>query len=71
LKPASTPFSPTGCAASRRTILAFAINCRARAREDCQKHAGVLAAVIAGDSALAALLANRHSTRRRGLRRLP
>ncbi len=43
-----------------RTGLAFAINGRARAREDWQEHAGVLAAVIAGDSELAALLANRH-----------
>ena len=43
-----------------RTSLAFAINGRARAREDWQEHSGVLAAVIAGDSELAALLANRH-----------
>jgi DNA-binding GntR family transcriptional regulator len=43
-----------------RTSLAFAINGRARSREDWQEHAGVLAAVIAGDSELAALLANRH-----------
>jgi len=43
-----------------RTSLAFAINGRARAREDWAEHAGVLAAVIAGDSELAALLANRH-----------
>ncbi|HSS84013.1 MAG TPA: GntR family transcriptional regulator, partial [Reyranella sp.] len=43
-----------------RTSLAFAINGRARAREDWQEHAGVLAAVIAGDSELDALLANRH-----------
>jgi len=43
-----------------RTSLAFAINGRARAHEDWQEHAGVLAAVIAGDSELAALLANRH-----------
>ena len=43
-----------------RTSLAFAINGRARAREDWQEHAGVLAAVIAGDAELAALLANRH-----------
>jgi DNA-binding GntR family transcriptional regulator len=43
-----------------RTSLAFAINGRARAREDWREHAGVLAAVIAGDSELAALLANRH-----------
>jgi len=43
-----------------RTSLAFAINGRARAREDWAEHAGVLAAVIAGDSDLAALLANRH-----------
>jgi DNA-binding GntR family transcriptional regulator len=43
-----------------RTSLAFAINGRARARDDWQEHAGVLAAVIAGDSELAALLANRH-----------
>ena len=43
-----------------RTSLAFAINGRARAREDWQEHAGILAAVIAGDSELATLLANRH-----------
>ncbi len=43
-----------------RTSLAFAINGRARAREDWQEHSGVLAAVIAGDSELAAQLANRH-----------
>jgi DNA-binding GntR family transcriptional regulator len=43
-----------------RTSLAFAINGRARAREDWQEHSGILAAVIAGDSELAALLANRH-----------
>jgi DNA-binding GntR family transcriptional regulator len=43
-----------------RTSLAFAINSRARAREDWQEHAGVLAAVIAGDGELAALLATRH-----------
>ena len=43
-----------------RTSLAFAINGRTRAREDWQEHAGILAAVIAGDSELAALLANRH-----------
>ena len=43
-----------------RTSLAFAINGRARARDDWKEHAGVLAAVIAGDSELAALLANRH-----------
>ena len=43
-----------------RTSIAFAINGRARAREDWQEHAGILAAVIAGDSELAALLANRH-----------
>ena len=42
-----------------RTSLAFAINGRAHAREDWQEHAGVLVAVIAGDSELAALLANR------------
>jgi DNA-binding GntR family transcriptional regulator len=43
-----------------RTSLAFAINGRERAREDWQEHSGILAAVIAGDSELAALLANRH-----------
>ncbi len=43
-----------------RTGLAFAINGRRRAREDWQEHAGVLAAVIAGDAELAALLATRH-----------
>ena len=43
-----------------RTSIAFAINGRARAREDWQEHAGVLAAVIAGDAELAALLATRH-----------
>jgi len=43
-----------------RTSLAFAINGRTRAREDWQEHAGILAAVIAGDGELAALLANRH-----------
>ncbi|HSH99465.1 MAG TPA: GntR family transcriptional regulator [Reyranella sp.] len=43
-----------------RTSLAFAINSRARAREDWQEHSGILAAVIAGDAELAALLATRH-----------
>jgi DNA-binding GntR family transcriptional regulator len=43
-----------------RTSLAFAINGRRRAREDWQEHAGILAAVIAGDSERAALLATRH-----------
>jgi DNA-binding GntR family transcriptional regulator len=43
-----------------RTSLAFAINGRRRAHEDWQEHAGVLAAVIAGDAELAALLATRH-----------
>jgi DNA-binding GntR family transcriptional regulator len=43
-----------------RTSIAFAINGRARAREDWREHAGVLAAVIAGDAELAALLAARH-----------
>ena len=43
-----------------RTSLAFAINGRTRAREDWQEHAGILAAVIAGDAELAALLATRH-----------
>jgi DNA-binding GntR family transcriptional regulator len=43
-----------------RTSIAFAINGRARARDDWDEHAGVLAAVIAGDAELAALLANRH-----------
>jgi DNA-binding GntR family transcriptional regulator len=43
-----------------RTSIAFAINGRSRAREDWEEHAGVLAAVIAGDAELAALLATRH-----------
>jgi DNA-binding GntR family transcriptional regulator len=43
-----------------RTSLAFAINGRARAREDWKEHAGILEAVIAGDEELAALLAIRH-----------
>ena len=43
-----------------RTSLAFALNSRPRAREDWQEHAGILAAVIAGDEELAALLATRH-----------
>jgi len=43
-----------------RTSIAFAINGRTRAREDWQEHAGILAAVIAGDTELAALLATRH-----------
>ncbi len=43
-----------------RTSLAFALNGRRRAHEDWQEHAGVLAAVIAGDAELAALLATRH-----------
>ncbi len=43
-----------------RTSIAFAINGRRRAREDWEEHAGILAAVIAGDAELAALLANRH-----------
>jgi DNA-binding GntR family transcriptional regulator len=43
-----------------RTSIAFAINGRARARADWEEHAGILAAVIAGDAELAALLANRH-----------
>ena len=43
-----------------RTSIAFAINGRARARDDWDEHAGVLAAVIAGDAELASLLANRH-----------
>ena len=43
-----------------RTSIAFAINGRARAREDWDEHAGILAAVIAGDAELAALLATRH-----------
>ena len=43
-----------------RTGLAFSINGRARAREDWQEHAGILAAVIDGDEELAALLAARH-----------
>jgi len=44
----------------QRTSIAFAINGRARAREDWDEHAGILAAVIAGDDELAALLASRH-----------
>ncbi len=43
-----------------RTSLAFALNSRARAREDWQEHSAILEAVIAGDSELAALLAARH-----------
>jgi DNA-binding GntR family transcriptional regulator len=43
-----------------RTSLAFSINGRARAREDWQEHAAVLAAVIDGDEEMAALLAARH-----------
>lgn len=43
-----------------RTSLAFAINGRSRAREDWAEHSGILAAVIAGDGELAALLATRH-----------
>lgn len=43
-----------------RTSLAFAINSRARALEDWLEHSGILAAVIAGDAELAALLATRH-----------
>jgi len=43
-----------------RTSIAFAINGRARSRDDWDEHAGVLAAVIAGDAELASLLANRH-----------
>jgi DNA-binding GntR family transcriptional regulator len=43
-----------------RTSIAFAINGRARARGDWEEHAGILAAVIAGDAELAALLATRH-----------
>ena len=43
-----------------RTSIAFAINGRTRARADWDEHAGVLAAVIAGDAELAALLATRH-----------
>lgn len=43
-----------------RTSIAFALNGRARARDDWDEHAGVLAAVIAGDAELAALLATRH-----------
>ena len=45
---------------AERTSLAFALNSRARARDDWQEHAGILAAVIAGDEELAALLATRH-----------
>jgi DNA-binding GntR family transcriptional regulator len=43
-----------------RTGLAFALNSRLRARDDWQEHAEILAAVIAGDEELAALLATRH-----------
>ncbi|WIM09626.1 GntR family transcriptional regulator [Enhydrobacter sp.] len=43
-----------------RTGMAFAINGRARAREDWKEHAGILEAVIAGDEELASLLAIRH-----------
>ena len=43
-----------------RTSLAFAINGRSRAREDWAEHSRILAAVIAGDAELAALLATRH-----------
>jgi DNA-binding GntR family transcriptional regulator len=43
-----------------RTSMAFAINGRARAREDWKEHAGILEAVIAGDEELASLLAMRH-----------
>jgi DNA-binding GntR family transcriptional regulator len=43
-----------------RTGMAFAINSRARAREDWKEHAGILEAVIAGDEELASLLAIRH-----------
>jgi DNA-binding GntR family transcriptional regulator len=43
-----------------RTSLAFTLNSRQRARDDWQEHAGILAAVIAGDEELAALLATRH-----------
>src|SRR4029453_18184244 len=38
-----------------RTSLAFSINGRARARDDWKEHAGILAAVIAGDEQLARL----------------
>jgi DNA-binding GntR family transcriptional regulator len=43
-----------------RTGLAFSTNGRARAREDWQEHAAILAAVIDGDEEMAALLAARH-----------
>jgi DNA-binding GntR family transcriptional regulator len=43
-----------------RTSLAFSVNGRARAREDWQEHAAILAAVIEGDEEIAALLASRH-----------
>ncbi|MBV8191233.1 MAG: GntR family transcriptional regulator [Alphaproteobacteria bacterium] len=43
-----------------RTSLAFSVNGQARAREDWQEHAAVLAAVIDGDEEMAALLASRH-----------
>jgi DNA-binding GntR family transcriptional regulator len=43
-----------------RTSLAFSINGRARASQDWQEHAAILAAVIDGDEEMAALLADRH-----------
>lgn len=43
-----------------RSSLAFGLNGRSRAHEDWAEHAGILAAVIAGDGELAAMLATRH-----------
>jgi DNA-binding GntR family transcriptional regulator len=43
-----------------RTALIFARQSRARVRENWAEHAGIVRAVIAGDSDLAALLAARH-----------
>lgn len=43
-----------------RSSLAFGLNGRSRAYEDWAEHSGILAAVIAGDGDLAALLATRH-----------
>lgn len=43
-----------------RTNLVFAANSAPRAREDWKEHAAILSAVIAGDEALAELLATRH-----------
>jgi DNA-binding GntR family transcriptional regulator len=43
-----------------RTALIFAKQSRTRVRQNWQEHAGIVRAVIAGDSELAALLAARH-----------